>query len=60
MVSIVTVQKQNGGYNCGLFAIAFADVILDGRSPEDAYFDVSKMRHHMIYCLENVSLIPSP
>ena len=43
MVFIVPVQKHNDGYNCSLFAIAFAAVILDGTSPEDAYFDVSKM-----------------
>ena len=60
VVSIVPVQKQNGGYNCGLFAIAFAAAILDGKSPEDEYFDVSKMRHHLIYCLVNETLIPFP
>ena len=60
VVSIVPVQKQNDGYNCGLFAIAFAAVILDGKSPEDAYFDVSKMRHHLIYCLQNETLMPFP
>ena len=33
VVSIVHVQKRNDGTNCGLFAIAFAAVILDGKSP---------------------------
>ena len=47
-VSILPVQIQNDGYNCGLFAIAFAAEVLDGQSPEDAYFDVNMMRHHLI------------
>ena len=59
VVSLVSVQKQYGGYNCGLFAIAFADVTI-GRSSEDAYFDVNNMRHHLLYCLENKTLIPFP
>ena len=59
-VSILPVQIQNDGYNCGLFAIAFAAEVLDGQSPEDAYFDVNMMRHHLINCLETESLIPFP
>ena len=31
-VTIVSVQKQSNGYNCGLFAIAFAMDLLNGLS----------------------------
>ena len=32
-VTIVPVQKQNNGYNCGLFAIVSPTNVLDGFSP---------------------------
>ena len=48
------------GYNCELFAIAFAAEILDGESPSEAIFSVDKMRGHLISCLETqkLSLFP--
>ena len=48
------------GYNCGLFAIAFAAEILDGESPSEAIFSVDEMRGHLIPCLETqkLSLFP--
>ena len=44
IVSFLLVQKQTDGYNCGPFAIAFAAEILDEKSPEEAGFDVERMR----------------
>ena len=52
--------QQLDGYNCGLFAIAFASVVLDGKSPGDANFDVAQMRKDVISCLENKHLLPFP
>lgn len=59
-VTIVPVQKQSDGCNCGLFAIAFATDILHGLCPIDSYFDVSMMRNHLIQCLETEELTVFP
>ena len=59
-MTFLPVQKQSDGYNCGPFAIAYAAEVLDGKSPIDARFDVSKMRDHVMLCLENKVLTPFP
>ena len=46
------VQMQSGGYDCGLFAIAFATAIVFGKEPGLFSFDQSKMREHFRKCLE--------
>ena len=51
-VIIVPLQKQINGYNCGLFASAFAADILKGLSSVDFYFDVSLIRSHLTQYLE--------
>ena len=50
-LSLLPVQKQKDGFNCGAFAIAYATEILDGKSPIDARFDVPAVRNHLISCL---------
>ena len=60
VVSFLSVQRQLDGYNCGPFTIAYAAELLDGKSPLDARFDVSKMRRHVLTCLESQSLTPFP
>ena len=60
IISFVEVQKQPDAYNCGLFAIAFAAELLDGKSPSDAVFVVDRMRAHLISCLEEQKLRPFP
>ena len=51
--------KQHGIVDCGLFAIATcvslasSDILLKK-------FDQSKMREHLVECLENLNLIPFP
>ena len=59
-VTIVPVQKQSDGYNCGLFSIAFATDVLNGLSPVDSCFDVSLMRSHLLQCLETEELAVFP
>ena len=44
----------------GLFAIAFAADIFDGKSPSEAIFSVDEMRGHLISCLETQKLSPFP
>ena len=60
VISFLPVQRQPDGYNCGLFAIAFAAEILDGKSPSEAIFSVDEMRGHLISCLETQKLSPFP
>ena len=60
VISFLPVQRQPDGYNCGLFAIAFAAEILDGKSPSEAIFSVDEMRGHFISCLETQKLSPFP
>ena len=59
-VTILPVQKQPDGYNCGLFAVAFAAKILDNKSTIDTNFHVPQLRNHLIYCLETGALTPFP
>ena len=61
-ISFLPVQQQIDAdrHNCGVFAIAFAAEILDGKSPANVNFDVAKMRDHLITCLEKQQLSPFP
>ena len=43
------VQQQSGMLDCGLFSIAFAFEICEGRMP--IHFDQGKMRKHLHKCL---------
>ena len=60
VVSILPVQKQRNGWNCGLFPVAFAAEILGGTSPMEANLDVDRMRAHLLQCLEQEKLVPFP
>ena len=59
-LGFLPVQRQQNGYNCGLFAVAFAAEILGSKSPIDAVFNVPQLRDHLIYCLESGTLTPFP
>ena len=60
MVTFLLVQKQQDTHNYGLFTVAFAAEILDGKSPIDAVFHVCQLRNHIIYYLESGALTPFP
>ena len=51
---------QSGGYDCGLFAIAFATALVYGNQPGHFIFHQEKMRAHLIQCLQQqeMSLFP--
>lgn len=57
---VVRPQKQNGGLDCGVFAIAFATAIAINHKV-DMKFDQARMRAHLISCIEKreLSLFPS-
>ncbi|KAG0715613.1 NEDD8-specific protease 1 [Chionoecetes opilio] len=55
------VQRQNDGYSCGLFAVAFAFSIALGQDPCTVRYDRASMAAHLVRCLEQgvVQLFPS-
>ena len=55
-VIFLHVEKQTYGFNCGLFALAYASILLDGKSPTDFRFLVKEMRAHHIKCLKDVTV----
>ena len=57
---MIPVRKQSDSYNCGLFSRAFVADILGGLSPLDSNFDVSRMRSHLIQCIESGELTVFP
>ena len=46
--SVKVMQKQVGGNDCGLFAIAIATAIAFGADPTKLHFDQAAMRSHLI------------
>lgn len=56
----IPVQRQVGGTECGLFAIAFAVALSFGLNPAKLIFDQSKMRAHLISCLSEQKFVNFP
>ena len=52
---MVNVQRQPNASDSGhgVFAVAVATEIVHGKDPRLSYWDVSRMRLHLIECLEN-------
>lgn len=50
-LNFVDVQRQSGGYDCGLFSLAFATALTSNINPDHCIFDQSKMRKHLYQCL---------
>ena len=46
-------QRQNGAYDCGLFAIAFSVSICYGNLPGNFRYAQSEMREHLLKCLNS-------
>ena len=61
IVKMLECQKQKGGTDCGLFAIAYATAIAHGVDPTNMTLNQAAMRSHLIKCFEeeNLSLFPS-
>ena len=49
---LVNVHPQPNGWDCGLFAIAFATELVHGYDPSLCHFDTGAMRQHLLCCLE--------
>ena len=58
--NFVPIQKQKGGSECGLFAIAISTAICKGLDPIVVTFNQAAMRDHLIECFnsETMTLFP--
>ncbi len=54
-LEFVNIQRQPNGSDCGLFALAVATELVQQRTPEWCFWDVSQMRPHLIECLSGTS-----
>ena len=60
LVTSMPVQQQRGVCDCGMFAIAFAVHTAAGQDVTSLALDQSKMRAHLVKCLEKKELSPFP
>ena len=51
MMLFPEVQQQSDGSSCGLFALAFAYTLCEGRDPSGITYLTSKFREHFLRCL---------
>ena len=56
---VIHPQKQNGGSDCGVYAIAFATSIAISHKV-DMKFDQARMRAHLVSCIEKRELLLFP
>ena len=60
MIDVGRVQQQENNVDCGVYAVAFATHQAYGVSPIGVVFDLSKMREHLIECLESNKMTMFP
>lgn len=58
---VKTCQRQSNGYDCGVFAIAFAASLANGEDLTTRLYDPKNLRSHLIECFssEKLSQFPS-
>ena len=56
----IEVQRQSGGGDCALFAIANTVALCNGQDPHLVRYDQSQMRRHLCECYEGGKLTPFP
>ena len=59
-LSVVPVQQQNNGSDCGVFSIAYATSLVFKEAPETIQYDIAEMRTHLSRCLKTGILEPFP
>ena len=52
VLQFVSVQKQHGDSDCGVFAIAFATSLCTGHNPAERTYMQDRLRPHLCQCLE--------
>ena len=50
-VKVAHSQKQKGGSDCGVYAIAFATAVAHGINPSKLKLKQENMRAHLVHCL---------
>jgi polycystin 1L2 len=53
-------QKQGNGYDCGVFAIAFATSLANREDPSSLLNDTTLLRDHLRTCIDSGKLTPIP
>ena len=61
VIKLMPTQKQEGGVDCGLFAIAMTTGVAFGVDSTALMFSQTKMRDHLVECFNNgvLSLFPN-
>ena len=54
------VQQQPNSSSCGLFALAYASTLCEGKNPAKVQYDFPCMRAHFLHCLEQKKFICFP
>ena len=58
--SLVSISKQKGNTDCGLFAVAITTTLALGLDPAGITYQQNSLHHHLVKCLEtgNVTMFP--
>ena len=59
-VNYIGMQWQSGISDCGLFALAFTTALCSGQDPATLNFDQSRMRRHVLSCIQSGCVTPFP
>ena len=59
-ITMMDIEKQSNGSDCGVLAIAYAFDICSGLNPCSVRFDHSKIRPHLTTCLDNCQVSRFP
>ena len=59
-IHVKSVQQQNSGADCGVFAIAFSVSLLMGEDPETVSYDENALRRHLLDCLRTKNFTKFP
>ena len=54
------VQQQTDASSCGLFSLAYARTLCEGKDPARNHYDHSKLRPHYLQCLQEGRITPFP
>lgn len=59
-IALETVQKQEGGQDCGVFAIAICTSLLFGAYPIKLKFAQAILRSHLVSCFVDMNITQFP
>uniref|UniRef100_A0A1X7V3B4 Ubiquitin-like protease family profile domain-containing protein n=1 Tax=Amphimedon queenslandica TaxID=400682 RepID=A0A1X7V3B4_AMPQE len=59
-IKVMNCQKQIGGMDCGLFAVAFITSIAHGQEPAKLQYLQDEMRNHLVKCFKAQKMEPFP